>query len=148
MKSVTFDALKVFNSRVYSVEEISRAFPLLLINTFTQFLVITEDGQWDRLYYDTSSLFYFNVNLGVAIRDNCFDYLDNIIVPFFEECFSIQNKKKYTVVFGEQEKLNFIDTCNSFKDKIWDDILNVFCEQLLLLVKSGKVNNRYLYGDN
>jgi len=148
MKSTTYDSLKMFKSTTHSVDILSRVVPIILVRTFTKFLVITADGLWDRLYEDSADLFNFNVNLGVAIRDNNFDYLDNIILPYFEACFSMQNGVKYTVIFDPTAKANFSNACNSFAGKLWDNILDTFCDELLVLTKSGKVNNRYLYGDN
>jgi hypothetical protein len=125
-----------------------RAFPQLLVNTFTQFLVITEDGQWDRLYTDNTDVFNYYVNLGLAISDNNFDNFDNVIIPFFESCYSVQRSGRHNVIFSEEAKNTFIGVCNSFKGQSWDDILDVFCDELLLLAKSAAVNGRHLYGDN
>lgn len=147
MIPITFDTLKMFVSSLYSLDILSRVFPLLLINKFTSFLVVTEDNMWDRLCYSFNGFFQFRINLGVAIRDSNFDNFDNVLLPFLEECYSVQNGKKYTLVFDEEQKKKFIDVCNSFKGKLWDDIINEFCDELLVLAKSSTVNGRYLYGE-
>ena len=147
MSAVTYNEIKVFKHGLTDLTTLTRVVPSLVIGTFTQFLVVTDDNLWDRLYPDKKDEFNYTINFGVAIRDNNFESLDNIILPYFESCYSYQKSGKHNVVFDNKARYRFTRACDYFQGKHWDDIIDTLCDELLLLSKAGKVNGKYIYGD-
>lgn len=147
MSAFSFNNLKMFKTPPYTLQDLATSIPEMVITSFCMFLVVTPDNKWTSLYPNTKKLFQYYIDFGVAIRDSNYVNFANIIIPFLEECYSYQYGKICPLVFDIEAKEKFVDICNGFKGNSWNDISNIFFDELLILGRAGSINGKYLYGD-
>lgn len=143
---VDFKTLKPFTKKLYGDKVIGRVFPQYIKGVFSNFLVIPTKGPWYRIINDGTKSFNFTINVGLCIEKDDYYKLGSYIIEYFEDFFYIDNNIRHYVILDNEEKKKFVQLCQSFQSKKWDDIIEEFCEGLNTLSFSGKVNNIPLYG--
>ena len=145
---VFIDSLKTYKEPLYTKDKIASDFPFALANCCRSMKITNILGQPQGLLYDWTRLREFQVNLGIAIESEQYDYLDNIILEFFSE----YNYKIITpdgkfvmfkIAFNEDAKNKFVDICNAFKGKEWNNILDDFLDSLYVFL-----NTITIHGEN
>ena len=141
----TLNSLKAFKISTFGKENIVETFPMLLANCCRTMRVPNIFGQPQELIYDWGKFVEFRVNLGTAIYNEQYDYLDNIIIEFFQTySYKTLTPKGqlvvFTIEFPEEAVTTFENTCNAFKGKLWDNILDDFLNAFHDFVKTATVH--------
>lgn len=126
--------LKAYTTNIYTKEIICTVFPNMLAQLCRMTSVINFYGYPQQLHFNPEHVIEFTNNLGCSIHQENYDLLDNIILKFFKEYYymiPINNKYyRFVVDFNEEATNKFVETCNNFKGKQWDDIISPFLDSL------------------
>jgi len=147
LKKEFINPLKAYKIKYMGRGAIINIFPLLLANCCRQSYIINIKGSTQPLCYDWTKLMEFKNNLSIVIANENYDLLDNIILEFFKTYnYKILTKQSsyllFKIEFPKDAEDNFIETCNNFKDKQWDDILDDFLEALYIFLNTGTVHGQ------
>jgi hypothetical protein len=134
-----FESVKVLKTINCDLDTISEIVPIKILYSLRAFRIIDPLGKTYELTFDGSQIPEFQNNLRKAIKTSNFDTLDNIIIDFFEWYHISFGDGNLYVTFRTDVREKFINTCNNFKGKIWDDIVDDFFTSLYDLISSGKV---------
>jgi hypothetical protein len=129
INKTTINNLKMFKVTDDNIIPISKLFPILFGNILKLAYVQVKPDMIVALNYDYMLFIQFQTKLGYAILTHSYDTLDNIILEFLDSYnYGIPPEHMFYIDFSKDERQNFIDTCNSFKGKYWNDILDDFIE--------------------
>jgi hypothetical protein len=67
-------------------------------------------------------------NMNTTIQENNFDYLDNITLDFMGSLHFVTNFGNIAITIDEEQKKKFIEICNSFKGKKWEEVCPIFID--------------------
>ena len=133
----------IMNLKAYKITNntdslIAKIFPSLLGNFFKLFYIDVTVGNILALSFPIDKFLQFQTKFGYAILMQKYDNFDNIILEFVDEIFVgvppyIINK----IEFGTEERQKFINICNGFVGKHWNDILEPFLEAYFILFSSA-----------
>lgn len=138
------NGLKGYVSSDENLYHVADMFPRLLGNLLRIMSVYQPPIYTINLMYDQKDFYKFQINMSHAIANNSFDTLDDIVLGFIETYYYGLEPNKFYLQFGEGIRKNFIEICNSFKGKHWNDILNPFIDSLNDLLSSGIVNGMHV----
>ncbi len=129
------NSLKAYKFSVMGRDAVITSFPELLANVCRMMKVTNVFGLPQAICYDWGKLLEFKINFSNAIAFENFDMLDNIILEFFSSYhYNIITPDgslvMFKVDFPEDETQKFVNTCNAFKGREWDDILPEFLDAL------------------
>jgi hypothetical protein len=141
-------SLKAYKFSVMGRDSVIKVFPELLANTCRTMQVTNMYGVPQGLCYDWNKLMEFKVNLSTAIAMEKYDTLDNIIIEFFDSynykiVTPMGQLVMFKVDFPKESKRKFETTCNAFKGRLWDDIIDEFVTSFYEFA-----NTATIHGDN
>lgn len=142
MKRGLLKGLKAYKTFVFPIETIAEVFPSIFADILKMFRLRTAIGQSMPIGYDWSKLMEFQINLGNCIANNQFNYLDNILLQFLKSYSYVIPPYQFFIKFSNEEEEKFVNTCNAFKGKKWDDIIDVFIDAVYDLFETGKMFNQ------
>lgn len=135
------DGLKVYKTRDDNIDTISKIFPMMFGNLLTMMVVKFPNGTVMNMVFDRDKLDSFFENFRNAIYYNEFDYIDNVILDFLHGYNFKSPPYMVTIDFSDEEIINFTNTCNNFKEKHWNDILDDLVDAIYNLLCSATANN-------
>jgi hypothetical protein len=135
-----FNGLKNYYINDDNIESIAQAFPLVLGNLLRMMNVQVPPRSTVNLLFDRDKFLEFINNFGYAILNEDFDLFDNLIIEFISTYHYVILPYKYIIDLDEEQKIIFINLCNSFKGKKWNDILDIFVDGLYDLLSLSTVN--------
>ena len=138
-------ALRTYKEPLYTKDKIAERFPFTLANCCRTMKVTNIFGKPQGLLYDWGQLQIFQSNMGIAISQEKYDTLDDIIIDFFNSYnYKVITPKgqhvMFTVEFPESAETIFRNKCNTFKNKKWNDILDTFLDVLVEFLKTATVH--------
>jgi len=133
-------SLKVHTSASRPFADIALEFPVMLSATL-RMIPFKYELHNLLLSYNALGFLTFRTRLSTAIFTNNFDYLDNVILDFIKSSKYSYGATPLTLTFSEETTLNFVELCNSFKGRPWDDIIDPFIDGLRDLLSSGFLTN-------
>ena len=147
LKKEFINPLKAYKMKYMGKDTVINTIPMLIANCCRHSYVINVKGSTQPLCYDWTKLMEFRNNLSIAIAFENYDLLDNIILEFFKtyNYKVILNNLQYmifTIEFPKESEDEFVETCNNFKGKQWDDILENLIEALYKFLNSGTVHGQ------
>ena len=134
----TFNNLKCY--RINSEEETSQfaqIFPIFLGNFFRLIHIKVLPIGVACLYYDPVKFLSFQTKLSYAILLHKYDDLDNIVLEFLDNYFCGTSH----IDLVEEERIKFINICNGFVGKHWNDILDSFVDALYDLLSTAMIDD-------
>ena len=134
--------LKGYKTAVYPMQTIVDVFPHLIADYCKSFLVTRFDGHTDTIGYDWGRLLEFQINLGSMISSHKFEYLDNVVLQLFKSYSYIYTVYQFYIDFDSISVKRFVKTCDTFKNKEWDDVIDDFVDALHDLFSSGTFLNK------
>ena len=139
------NALKTYREPLYTKKKIAERFPLTLANCCRTMKVTNILGKPQGLLYDWGQLQAFKTNMGIAISHENYECLYNIIIDFFDSYnYKIITPKghltMFTVKFPDYAKTAFTNTCNDFKSRAWNDIIDDFIDALVDFLRTATVH--------
>ena len=136
-KKFSFDNLKMHTSAQRSYAEIEIDFPIALVMAIKLYPVMFGE-YFGSIFYSGASFLTLRNRLGYAMSNNHFDSLDEIIFNFFKQSLycSIFGQTAY-LSFTPEATSKFILVCDSFKGKVWDDIIDTFVDEFYNLMEAG-----------
>jgi len=134
------NGLKGYRSSNDNLYHIADIFPKLLGNLLRIISVFHPPIYNVNLIYNPKDFYKFQINLSYAIANYNFDTLDNLVLEFIETYYYGIEPNIAKLKLGEEEKKKFIDTCNNFKGKQWNDIIGPFIDSLNDLLATGSIN--------
>lgn len=141
--------MKAQKFSIYEKNIVAEVFPNMLTQWLTMIKVVNIYGLEQQLSYDWKKQVQFKLNLGHAIYNENYDKIDDIILEFMNTYhYKILTPKKelvlFPVVFKEEAKNEFINKCNSFKGKEWDNIVSDLIDSIYSLFESATVHKNRL----
>ena len=142
--------LKAQRIAIYERNIVAEAFPTLLAHCLQMLKVTNIFGHEQILMYDWQKLVQFKINLGGAIYNKNYDMIDDILLDFL----STYHYKKVTprgklvmfmMEFPEEAKNAFVEKCNAFKGKDWDEIVCDLVDAIYSLLESTTVHGNKLF---
>src|SRR5271157_5705076 len=118
------NGLKGFTTQDDNLSYIADAFPKILGNFLRLMHTSVKLVYVFSLNFDRNKFMEFMINLGNAIQNNEFDYIDNIIIDLLSTYHYIYPPYKVIIDLDPLSTERFTVLCNGFKGKKWNDILS------------------------
>ncbi|HRZ18862.1 MAG TPA: hypothetical protein P5136_02285 [Methanofastidiosum sp.] len=134
-----FESAKFLNTDHCDLKTISSMAPVKIMYALRNFRIIDTTGQEYRLTFDGITVSPFQNKLRDAIENEDFDVLDNIILDFFKGYHIHLWGGKLYISFPEENINSFVNICNNFKGKKWDEIVQDFFISLYTFMLSGSL---------
>jgi len=136
-----FSGLKGYKEGFYTKEQVAEYFPEVLAGFLKMINIKSAQLITAPIEFDWQKLMKFKMNFGKAIYTNNFDKLDDIILEFLNtyKC-RISLTQSVVASFPEEAQKQLVQTCNSFKGKQWNDILEELVDALERYFTSGKIS--------
>lgn len=137
---------KLFSIKVYitintPIECIASVVPTIIANSFKTCMAISLNNTPYPIGYDASKLIEFQINLGTIINTQNFEYLYTTMLQFLSSYSYVYSAYRYFIKFTEEDLIKYKKTCDSFKDKQWDDIVSDFSDATHDLVSNATIGN-------
>ena len=141
--------LKSQKFAIYEKNIVAETFPELLAQCLQMIKVINLYGEEQVLSYDWQKLVQFKVNMGNAVYTETYNSLDNILIDFlstyhYKKVTPAGSLVMFSINFLEEEKNIFIEKCESFKGKKWDNIVNDLIDAIYNLFNSATIHGNKL----
>ena len=134
-----FDSGRYLNTKICTLTTIVETVPIKIAYGIKALRFIDTSGTPFNININSIQLSVLQTKLGNAIINNDFDTLDDIIINFFKSYYCITQIGKLFIEFEKEKIDKFIEICNSFKGKQWDDIVITFFNELYIFIMSGKI---------
>lgn len=136
------DSLKTMQiNEVFTKEHIAKTFPMSL-GILLRDMNIQINGGRVNLLYKADKLHKFMSDMEEVILTNKFDYLDNIVLELLDNYTILLGEKLEDIDIPEKDRTIFIDTCNNFKDRTWNDIFDDFLDAVYVVLKDATIAGR------
>ena len=145
IKPELITALKAFRFSTMGRDHIAKVFPELLANSCRTMAIVDIFGNKKEVIFNWGKLMEYKINFSSAIYSNNYDMLDNILIEFFKS----YNYKiivppgklvMFHIDFPDEAIQKFENTCNAFKGKQWDDIIDTFLDSFYEFVSTATVH--------
>ena len=148
IKPGMINALKAFRFSTMGREHIAKVFPELLATSCRTMAIVDIFGSKKEVIFDWGKMMEYTVNFSSAIYSDNYDMLDDILIELLKSynytIFVPPGKRiLFHVDFTDAAIEKFTNTCNAFKGKEWDDIINDFLDSFYEFVSTATV-----HGDN
>ena len=132
-----FIGLKNHKSSIRADSEHALHFPISLAMVIREYK--KPSGQFkSMMYYESNELLSFTNRLGVAISQDKYDTLPEIIFTFLSlSTYWTPICKASKLTFTPDVTSKFYGICNSFIGKSWDDVLDPLIDALYELITAG-----------
>jgi len=134
-----FDSLKTYKSHT-DLNEIAKSFPQIFVNFLCLLSITIPPCMIFNIRYTADALFKFQMNFGNAIATGNFDLLDNVLLELLSSYYCGFPPYEFRIEFCESSRDRFIELCNSFKGKSWDEICDPFIDSVYELLSSCTVS--------
>lgn len=139
-----FESGKFLNTKICDLTTIVNTVPLKIAYGIRAFRFIDPYGRTMCLSFDLIQLSIVQSDLGNMIINNEFDQLDDIIINLFKSYYCPSERGPIKISFPEESIERFISTCDNFKGKLWDDIVEDFFMAAYDFIASGIIGSNRL----
>lgn len=133
--------LKAYKSTEENIIVISKIFPILFGNILRLSYVYFKPTDRIMLVYNQLEFLKFQTKLGYAIMMHEYDYLDNIVLEFLDSYHYGFSPYVFHIKFNQEVRQKFIDTCNTFKGKTWNEIIDTFIDSFYELISTATLDD-------
>jgi len=142
VNKVIINNLKLYKSTEENIISISKIFPILFGNILRLSYVYFKPTVKVTLIYDQMEFLKFQTKFSYAILMHMYDNLDNIILEFLDTYhYGFPPDHIFHIEFNQEIRQKFIDTCNSFKGKTWNEIIDLFIDSFYELVSTATLDD-------
>ena len=138
----TIDNLKLYKATEENVIAISKIFPILFGNLLRLSYVYFKPTVKVSLIHDQMEFIKFQTKLGYAILMHEYDNLDNIVLEFLDTYhYGFPPTYIFHIEFNQEIRQNFINICNTFKGKTWNEIIDPFIDSFYELISTAALDD-------
>ena len=139
----TLEGLKNYKINENNMYDIVKLFPLMLGNTLRMMYIFITPGSLINIAYTRESLMAFEIKFGYAMLMHKYDDLDNVLLDFLDSYhYGIPPDYLFHITFKDTARQHFINICNTFNGKTWNDIINPFIDVLYILFSSATIDGK------
>lgn len=139
-----FESGKFLNTSNCDLTTIVNTVPVKIAYGIRAFRFIDPYGRTRDLNFDLIQLSIVQSDLGNMIINNDFDQLDDVIINLFKSYYCHFETGPIKISFPDSSIEKFRSTCNSFKGKLWDDIVEEFFMSAYDFIASGLIGSNRL----
>ena len=140
----SLDALKNYKVNDDNIYDIAKLFPMMLGNVLRMMYVYITPSSLINLSYKRENLMQFEIKFGYAMMMHKYDDVDNVLLDFLESYhYGLQGTEHiWHIKFKDTARNRFIEICNGFAGKKWNDIIEPFIDALYLLFSSATIEGK------
>ena len=138
--------LRGYKEPSFSLKAVATVFPETLANVLRLFNNRETILRSASVTFDWSAMKRFQMELGSAIYNENFDKLDDVVLKFYKtyHCVKPQGTYigRYYIFFPEESIEKFVNICNGFKNKTWNEVIDPFLDALHELFDSSSIKEK------
>lgn len=123
--------------KIYKKDDYCRhlMFPSYFIGCLQSFILKFPTGQVVILKTPIQLKEKYIKEMKSILEENRFDYLDNLTLEILESLYFFTYFGNIFIKLDRDEKEKFIDTCNNFKGKEWNEVISPFIDSVYELLQ-------------
>ena len=137
----TLDNLKYFKIQEDNLLHVTKAFPLLLSNTIRSMYIYFKLDTYTNISATYEQHLKLQTKLSYFILLHQYDNFDNVLLEYLDSVHYGIHPYIYKIEFNKEERQKFINVCNQFAGKHWNDILDPFLDALYNLLATASVDD-------